>query len=116
MDSLQDDMKQLLPMLVQFGFNQEAGTVQSKFAELLGVVKESLEVIWPSGKGELNATGIQVHIRKACAYLGLLSSLLNIDSAFHHVLFLFAGEFGAQCNSQQHPGIHECPTGACCHR
>lgn len=51
-DNLQDDVKRLLPVLVQFGFNKEAAAVQSKFAEVLDSVRQNLEVIWPSDVGE----------------------------------------------------------------
>ena len=51
-DNLQDDVKRLLPVLVQFAFNKEASAVQSKFLELLESVSRDVEVIWPSEVGD----------------------------------------------------------------
>ena len=59
-DGLQDDVKRLLPALVQFGFTQEADTVQGKFAELLECVRENIESVWPADSAALNSADIQV--------------------------------------------------------
>ncbi len=71
-DGLQDDVKCLLPTLVMFGFNQEAVTVQSKFAELLESVRQQLEVVWPSNVGDsagLKLADAQVYgCEHACEY------------------------------------------------
>jgi hypothetical protein len=47
-DGLQDDVGQLLPSLVQFGYTQEAATVQRSFAELLESLRGNMDTIWPS--------------------------------------------------------------------
>lgn len=63
-DSLQDDMRTLLPMLVQYGHTQDAQELQTRMVGLLAMAGSGLERVWPSGGGAeiLGPADIQVSI------------------------------------------------------
>lgn len=56
-DSLQDDTRTLLPVLVQFGYGREAGALQGGLVALLEAVRAELGRIWPPDGGEGQAMG-----------------------------------------------------------
>lgn len=64
-DSLQDDVDHLLPLLVQFGLTKDASAVQRSFEQLLEAVRANMGTIWPSSAAgeEAGAADIQVRVQ-----------------------------------------------------
>lgn len=77
-DRLQEDVRDLLHVLVQFGFMKEASAAQRSFVELVDTVKLSMASIWPpSAPPAVGVADIQVGSDPAIYNYDIVS-VLNI--------------------------------------